>query len=305
MTIDKSRIAFLALAALATVSLAWCGALTAHAQHRAFAVVEAARAAAQEGRAAAQEGQAAAPDARAVAAAKAREQQLDAQAQQYVQLMQPLMWRELEFVRQTCDLAPAQRPKIKAAAEAGVKQAARDMVMPRQAGRGRTPAGAGQVIREEVAKVLKEMLTAEQSAQYNAEHGKRREAEKRAAIASAVATMDTALYLNKEQRDKIVGQLAANWRDEWDGWLQLWQYGGQYYPQVPDNFVVPHLSDEQKTVWRGLQKVNVSSWGGHMQREATDDEWWEGKPQNGQQSDGEQAGGGAKADSPTHPEAAP
>ncbi len=287
----------LRLACLAFIALASCGAPAASAQHRAFAVVEAAREAAQEARAAVQKPRADAQE----AAAKAREEQLDAQAQQYVQLMQPLMWRELEFVRLTCDLTPEQRPKLKAAGEAGVKQAARDMVMPRQAARGRTPAGAGQVIREEIAKVLKESLTAEQMAQYQAEHTKRRAAEKRAAIASAVATIDTALYLNEEQRAKIVQELAANWKDEWDSWVQLWQYGGQYYPQVPDTFVVPHLSDEQKTVWRGLRKIGIGGvWGGQMQRDAADDEWWDGKLQGGKES-----GGSVKADSQTSREGAP
>ena len=270
MTTMKSPITFVALATLGMATLAFYVPQSARAQHRAFAVVEAARAAAQQA-------QAPARAAAREAAEKQREEQLDAQAQQYLQFMLPMMWRELEFVRLTCDLAPAQRPKIKAAAEATAKQAARDMVAPRQPGIVRTPFGAGQVIREAVVNVLKESLTPEQWARYEAEHAKRRAAEKRAAIGIAVATIDTALYLNDEQRDKIVAELAANWRDEWDGWVQLAQYGGQYYPLVPDNFIVPHLADEQKTVWRGLQKISFNSWGGQARREGTDDEWWEGK----------------------------
>jgi hypothetical protein len=214
------------------------------------------------------------------AAQKEREEQLDAQAQQYVQMMNPLMWRELEFVRQTCDLKPEQRPKIKAAGEAGVKQAARDMISPRGGG-ARTPATAGQSIRERIVKVLKESLTAEQLARYEAEEAKRRAADKQASIASAVATIDGALFLTKEQRDKVVEQLNANWHEDWEQWLQMWQYAGQYYPQVPDTYIVPHLNEEQKTVWRGLQKVSFSSWGGGMERQAADDEWWEGKPAAG------------------------
>ena len=212
------------------------------------------------------------------AAVKEQQEQLDAQAQQYVQMMQPLLWRELDFVRQNCDLAPEQRPKIKAAAETGLKQAARDMIQPRRGG-AQTPEAAGKTIGAEITKALKESLSGEQLARYEAENTKRRAAEKQAAIYSAVATIDGALFLTKEQREKIVTELDSHWRQEWDQWLQMWQYAGQYYPQVPDTYVVPHLNEEQKTVWRGLQKVSFSSWGGgFMERKAADDEWWEGKP---------------------------
>lgn len=210
----------------------------------------------------------------------AQEEQLDAQAQQYVQMMQPLMWRELEFIRQTCDLKPDQRPKIKSAGDAGLKQAARDMVRPRLGG-ARTPATAGDTIRTEIGKALKAALTVEQLAAYEAEEARRRAADKQAAITSAVATIDGALFLNQEQRDKIVKELDTHWRADWEQWLQMWQYAGQYYPQIPDPHVTPHLTAEQKTVWRGLQKVSFSSWGGEFQRPAGDDDWWSGKPPAG------------------------
>jgi hypothetical protein len=208
----------------------------------------------------------------------AREEQLNAQVQQYVQMMQPLMWRELDFIRQVCDLTPEQRPKIKAAAEAGVKQAARDMLQPRLAVRGRTPASASMTIRADIAKALTATLSAEQLARYSAEAAQRKQADKQAAIGSAVAQIDTALFLNQQQREKIVEAIDANWREGWEQWLMLWQYGGQYYPQIPDALVTPHLSDEQKTVWRGLQKVDFNSWGGGNERLGADNEWWEGKP---------------------------
>ncbi len=221
----------------------------------------------------------------AAAAAKAaeeeRQQQLDAQALQYVQMMQPLMWRELDFVRQVCELPPETRPKIKAAGEAAVKQAARDMIQPQRAGRGRTPATARQTIHSEIVKALEANLAAGQLARYQAEAERRQAADKQAAIATAVAQVDTALFLNEEQREKIVQALTANWQDGWEQWLMLWQYSGQYYPQIPDQHVTPHLTDEQKTVWRGLQKVNFSSWGGNNGRQAADDAWWEGKPPAG------------------------
>jgi len=38
------------------------------------------------------------------------------------------------------------------------------------------------------------------------------------------------------------------------------QYNGQYFPQVPDQYVVPHLNADQKLVWEGLQKVQINAW---------------------------------------------
>ena len=210
-----------------------------------------------------------------------RQAQIDAQAQQYVQFMQPLMWRELDFVRQVCEVAPEQRPRIKAAGEAGVKQAARDMVSPRLLGGSRSPATAGQTIRDGIAKELEQALSVEQLSRYIAEAARRKEADKEAAIASAVAQLDTALFLTQEQREKIVQAIDANWQDGWEQWLMMWQYAGQYYPEIPDQHVTPHLTDEQKSVWRGLVKVGINSWGGSDGRQPADDEWWEGKPAAG------------------------
>lgn len=210
------------------------------------------------------------------AAKAAEDAQRDAQVQQYVKLMQPLMWRELEFVRQTCDLTPEQRPKIKAAAETSVKQAARDMFSPLRP-TGRTPTTAGQMIRSDVAKALAETLTPDQLARYQAEATKRATALKQATVQSVVAQLDTALYLTEEQRDKVTKSLTANWQEEWEQWLKMWQYAGRYFPQVPDQHVTPHLTDEQKILWRGLQKVSVNSWGSQVQRPEGDDEWWQGK----------------------------
>ena len=212
----------------------------------------------------------------AKAQAAAREEQLNAQAQQYVQMMQPSLWRELDFVRLMCELPPEQRPKIKAAGEAAVKQAAREMIQP-QRGRARNVYSARQTIRNAIAEALQQALPADQVAHYKAEALQLTEAEKQAAIASAVAQVDAALFFNNQQRDKLVQALDKNWQENWAQWLMMWQYGGQYYPQIPDQHVTPLLTDEQKVVWRGLQRVDISSWGGEPNRQA-DDDWWEGKP---------------------------
>jgi hypothetical protein len=198
----------------------------------------------------------------------------DARVQQYVQLLQPAMWRELDFVRQVCDLTPEQRPKIKTAADASVKEAAKAMFQPQGA---RFPATASQKIHDGVYEALKKTLTAEQLKKYSAEDASRTDATKQATIDSTISQFDGALYFNPEQREKIARALDANWQRDWVQWLDMRRYGEQYFPQVPEEHVVPHLTEEQKTVWNGLQRTTIYGWHNDGRR-AADDAWWNPQP---------------------------
>lgn len=200
---------------------------------------------------------------------------LDAQAQQYEQMLLPKMWRELEFIRQTCDLTREQRPKIKAAADASLKKAAKEVMrgMQRPDGQGE----AGTFIRKDMRTVLEKTLTPEQMERYTEEAAKRAAVRKKATLRSVVAQLDGYLYLTREQRDKIMQALDTNWKEEWEQWLMLWQYSGSYFPMIPDEHLVPHLNEKQRSVWRGVQKINPGFWGGGGLRQQGNDDWWEGK----------------------------
>src|SRR3954451_15570930 len=100
--------------------------------------------------------------------------QNDAQLQQYVQLLQPAMWQELNFIRQVCELTAEQRPKIRAAADVAVKEGAKAVLQPQRANingvmvmRSQPTAGA-QAIRDSLHEALKKTLTSEQLEQYEA-----------------------------------------------------------------------------------------------------------------------------------------
>jgi hypothetical protein len=201
---------------------------------------------------------------------------LDAQAQQYEQMLQPKMWRELEFIRKTCDLTREQRPKIKAAADASLKKAAKEVMrgMQRPDGQG----DAGTFIRKEMRTTLEKTLTPEQMARYTEETAKRAAVRKKATLRSVVAQLDGYLYLSREQRDKVMQELQTNWKDDWESWIIIGQqYGGSYFPMIPDQHLVPHLNEKQKSVWQGVQKVNPGFWGGGGLRQQGNDDWWEGK----------------------------
>ena len=62
---------------------------------------------------------------------------------------------------------------------------------------------------------------------------------------------------------KIGEVLAANWDNSWNQ-TQIFMYGGQYMPAMPDAKIVPLLSEPQRAVWRGISKGNVQfgiNWG--------------------------------------------
>ena len=214
---------------------------------------------------------------------------VDAQVQQWIlqftQQYRPMLMTELNFIRQMCDLKAEQRPKIKAAGEASVKEVVRRLA--EQQGRAMrgvnfvereaAPADPRKFIRDALAKVLKETLTEEQMAKYTEEATKRTALRKRAAIHSAVALLDGTLCLTAEQRDKITESITTNWQDNWEQWLMLSMYGGQYFPTIPDQHVTTHLNAEQKSVWSGLQKMDFGFWGGDGQ-EQQNDGWWGDEP---------------------------
>lgn len=220
-------------------------------------------------------------------AVDAREVQIDAQIKQWIpqftQQYRPILTTELAFIRQVCDLTPEQRPKIKTAGEASLKEAALKMAE-LQGGRMRggvrlqnEQPNPQRTIRESIAKVLQETLTPEQMGKYKAESTQRTALRKRAAIRCVVARLDGTLCLTAEQRDKISESITAGWQDKWEQWLMLSVYGDQYFPMVPDQHVATHLDADQKSVWSGLQKVEFGYYFGGVIAEA-DDGWWGVEP---------------------------
>ena len=134
------------------------------------------------------------------------------------------------------------------------------------------------IIRAGLLKSLEQTLTAEQLARYKAEAKARAEQRKRATILSAIARLDSALSLTKEQREKLDEAISTKWRDEWEQWLMVSRYGDQYFPQVPQDVVIPHLDSEQRVVWNSLQKIGVGFHGSFVQPQ-DDEAWWGNRPE--------------------------
>jgi hypothetical protein len=219
---------------------------------------------------------------------RGRDAQIEAQIKQilphFLQQLRPVLTAELAFIRQFCDVPKELRPKIKAAGEASLQQAARELAgqqFPDNRGglrRSNSPPDPRRTICEALARSLAENLKADQIARYTAESAKRTARRKEAAILCAVSQLDEALWLTEKQREQITVSISANWEGKWEQWLMLHRYGAMYYPTIPDGLVISHLNEEQRTVWNGLQKVDFGGWGGFdVQVQVDDDGWW-GEP---------------------------
>ena len=207
--------------------------------------------------------------------------QNDAMNQQFLQQFRPMLHEELGFIRLVCnDLAAEQRPKIKAAGEAGLKKAAKEMAsLQNRQNRGMMQQASTQpeprkIIREGISKALKEMLTAEQMERFTHEANDRTALRKQAAILCVVSRLDGCLCMTHEQRDKIIDAISTHWQDKWEQWLMMNSYGDQYFPVMPDQYVTPHLNAEQKSVWQGLQKIDFGGWWNGNGQNQVNDVWW-------------------------------
>src|SRR5262249_21681227 len=96
----------------------------------------------------------------------------------------------------------------------------------------------------------------EQAARYQKELDQRAAARKRAAVLSLIARLDKVLVLTAEQRDKLGKILENKWKCSAND-MQILLWAGQQFPLLPENDIVPILTDTQQTVWSGIPKGNV------------------------------------------------
>jgi hypothetical protein len=108
-------------------------------------------------------------------------------------------------------------------------------------------------------KLVSTHVSPEKAAAYQKELDLRDAARRRVARLNLVAAVDKRLLLSAEQRDKLDELLEKNWQSSWNQ-LQILMQDGQYFPPMPDEKILPLLTESQKSVWRAIQKGNVF-WG--------------------------------------------
>ncbi len=189
--------------------------------------------------------------------------------QQYQQQFQQLVKGELFFVRTICRPTKEQYQRIAATGDQAVKETVKAFAETQKkmmrgmmvAGQQSTFPDPRKIIGEALAKSVKANLSAEQAARYQDELDKRAANRKRVALLNVVARLDQDLVLTAQQREKLATALEAKWDDSW-GQLELFQYGDQFQPNIPDNLVIPVLTETQQGVWRGANRNRGVFWGG-------------------------------------------
>jgi hypothetical protein len=176
--------------------------------------------------------------------------------QQFGTQFRQLYKSELHFMRVACQPTKPQFEKI-----AGDGEPAFNAMLKKFAERWRRPVGDGPsdprtLLAEALLRSVRSTLSPDQAAQYQMELDQRIAARKRVMALNLVDKIDHLLVLTAEQRVQLVDILQKNWNDSWnqEQWLT---YVNHYFPPMPDEKILPVLTEMQKKVWRDTPKGNI------------------------------------------------
>ena len=100
--------------------------------------------------------------------------------------------------------------------------------------------------------MIKAKLPDSASASYSKELAGRAGQRREMIAENIVAILDKKLVLTADQRDAIGKSLLANLPENQMPQLQILSSDGDSIPAIPENCLLPHLRDSQRTVWQNL-----------------------------------------------------
>lgn len=184
----------------------------------------------------------------------------------------PLLTTEVRFIVRICKPTVAERRIILAAGEASLQNAVRlyaeAQVKWEQNGFNSSAEvewpDPRRLVLEGLAQSVEGTLSGEQAGRYKLALQSRAAARKRATVSYSMAKLDRALLLSTRQRDQILSLLLTHWQDDWAQQLERLQHGDQFLPVLPDEQVLPLLSDTQKEIWsqRNKRQGRMRGWTG-------------------------------------------
>jgi hypothetical protein len=178
---------------------------------------------------------------------------------------------ELSFVKRVCNPTDEQMTALVAAAKDSLGELAKIVVdqLPRVNQLGRNPemfvgpnnermaVNPFKKVREHVGKLLQPLVSAEQYSQYIAEAKTRDEYERDAVVENLVEMLDRKLVLSRDQQIRLKYVLIDD-EDLIDlHTLRTYSSNAQYLPQLPDNLIIPILTEIQKQLWSSLSRVSI------------------------------------------------
>jgi hypothetical protein len=196
--------------------------------------------------------------------------------QQYVDRLKPMLKAELLFADRVCKLDKAQRDILFAAGEECVSKTAKQFANPQQGGQAGIRGGRAiimfggvqpiqaqsnrsgrDMLQQALSEAIKAKFPAETAATYANELTKRNDARKESVVECLVVMLDKRLILTALERREISQALLEHFDETWSGELGILMNNPQYFPQIPDDCLLPHLRDSQRMIWNSLPNKNV------------------------------------------------
>jgi hypothetical protein len=185
--------------------------------------------------------------------------------------LRPLINAELSFVKRVCEPTDEQMTAIVEAAKEAHKAMASIITEQGQAiawrpgdamfmgpNQERISTNPFRRVREDIAKLLKPLISAEQYAKYTEEAELRDLYEQDAAVGIVLDMIDSRLVLSVDQRNEIEKKLMTGWKELDLLWLQNYRHNPQYMPTMPDQLITPSLSASQRALWTAATQQKVT-----------------------------------------------
>lgn len=208
----------------------------------------------------------------------AKNPQLNAIVEQMREQLQPLFAAELTFAKAVCQPNAEQLQKMKVQASPELEKALRSFAL-QQAPMMGIQIGGGQawgrgvphqqpeasdilnLFESSASRIVAGVFPPETVALYQAEQLHREKFRARSGAMALVVHLDERFRLSQDQRDQLTDSIQQVWQREWQVYLQFMDNNPQFFPQVPDDSVVPHLTDVQAKQWRAMQRQSLGlSW---------------------------------------------
>ncbi len=202
--------------------------------------------------------------------------------QQYGAQFRQLHRSELHFMRLVCQPTRPQFEKIAADTQVALTEAKKKLAASMRNGFVNDSGDPRAMVAGAIEASVRAHLSSEQADRYHKELVARAAARKRTALLSLVAAVDKLLVLTPEQRGRLEEVLKNNWNESWNHTQLLFNLG-HFFPQMPEDKILPLLTEAQKTVWRGIPNRGVR-FGfdlGFAGGFAIDDEVWDEDPPAG------------------------
>ena len=187
------------------------------------------------------------------------------------EFLKPLINVELSFVKRVCEPTDDQMAAIVVAAKDAHEAMASILT---DQGQAFNPLGRNQQIfmgpnqermsvnpyirvREDVANLLKPLLSAEQYTRFVAEAKSRDEYERDAAVGTVLEMLDAKLILSPDQQTQLQEKLSADETLPDLHTLSVYSSNTQFMPQLSERLITPVLTEAQKQIWSSLIRVSI------------------------------------------------